>query len=54
MVFFLGKFDELKFLDTILAHNLKALWEVDQKRVHFVFLVTREALSEAAIFLVFE
>lgn len=46
VVFFLGKFDELKFLDTILANNLKALWEVDKKRVHFVFLVTKEVLSE--------
>jgi len=46
LVFFLGKFDELKFLDTILAHNLKAILDEDEERVHFVFLVGNEALSE--------
>lgn len=46
IVFFLGKFDELEFMSTLLANNLKAVWAIDKRRTHFVFLVTNEALTE--------
>lgn len=38
LVFFLNQFDEIPFMDKTLANNLKALWQVDKNRVHYVFL----------------
>jgi len=38
VVFFLNKFDELDFMTESLANNLKALWQIDKTRIHFVFL----------------
>jgi DNA-binding winged helix-turn-helix (wHTH) protein len=46
IVFFLGKFDELGFMNTLLANNLKAIWDIDKRRIHLVFLLTNESLTD--------
>jgi DNA-binding winged helix-turn-helix (wHTH) protein len=46
VVFFLGKFDELGFMSPLFANNLKAIWDIDKRKIHFVFLVTNEALVD--------
>lgn len=38
IVFFLHQFDELPYMSRRLANNLKALWQIDKERIHFVFL----------------
>lgn len=41
IVFFLHGFDKLPFMDWVLASNLKAVWAINKRRVHFGFLVSR-------------
>lgn len=32
-------------MNTFLANNLKAIWDIDKRRIHFVFLVTNGSLT---------
>ncbi|HUW21852.1 MAG TPA: winged helix-turn-helix domain-containing protein [Candidatus Bathyarchaeia archaeon] len=38
IVFFLNQIDELPFTDKTLFNNLKTLWQIDKRKIHFVFL----------------
>ncbi|MCL5091174.1 MAG: hypothetical protein M1514_04145, partial [Patescibacteria group bacterium] len=41
LIFLLGRFDDLQF-SKFFFNNLKTLWEIDKKKIHFIFAVNRD------------
>lgn len=49
LVFFLNEFDEISFMNQNLANNLKALWQTNKTRIHFVFLPFEDISSKSLV-----
>lgn len=49
LVFFMHHFDDLPFMNPDLGNNLKALWQVDKPRIHFLFLTYADMTQDGSL-----